>query len=84
MVVRDIVVVGGSAGSIEAVTEMARGLPPDFPGSVFVVVHFPAPSPAHYPAFSLERARFPPGTPGMGSQSSRGEFTLPLPIGTFI
>jgi two-component system chemotaxis response regulator CheB len=38
---RDIVVIGGSAGSIEAVTECVRGLPPDFPGSVFVVVHFP-------------------------------------------
>ncbi len=38
---RDIVVVGGSAGSIEAVTEVVRGLPPDFPAAVFVVVHFP-------------------------------------------
>ncbi|HKG34288.1 MAG TPA: chemotaxis protein CheB, partial [Gemmatimonadales bacterium] len=38
---RDIVVIGGSAGSIEAVAELVRGLPPDFPGSVFVVVHFP-------------------------------------------
>jgi two-component system, chemotaxis family, protein-glutamate methylesterase/glutaminase len=38
---RDIIVIGGSAGSIESVAEVARGLPPDFPGSVFVVVHFP-------------------------------------------
>jgi two-component system, chemotaxis family, protein-glutamate methylesterase/glutaminase len=38
---RDIVVIGGSAGSIEAVTEVVRGLPPDFPAAVFVVVHFP-------------------------------------------
>ena len=38
---RDIVVIGGSAGSIEAVSELVKGLPPDFPGSVFVVVHFP-------------------------------------------
>jgi two-component system, chemotaxis family, protein-glutamate methylesterase/glutaminase len=41
MIRRDIFVVGGSAGSIEAVTEVVRGLPSDFPGSVFVVVHFP-------------------------------------------
>jgi two-component system chemotaxis response regulator CheB len=39
---RDIVVIGGSAGSIEAITGVVRGLPPDFPGSVFVVVHFPS------------------------------------------
>ena len=38
---RDIVVVGGSAGSIEAVAELVRGLPPTFAGSLFVVVHFP-------------------------------------------
>jgi two-component system, chemotaxis family, protein-glutamate methylesterase/glutaminase len=38
---RDIVVIGGSAGSIEAVIEVVRGLPADYPGSVFVVVHFP-------------------------------------------
>jgi len=41
MVGRDIVVIGGSAGSIEAVTEVVRGFPPDFPAAVFVVVHFP-------------------------------------------
>jgi two-component system, chemotaxis family, protein-glutamate methylesterase/glutaminase len=41
MVGRDIVVIGGSAGSIEAVTEVVRGLPPEFPAAVFVVVHFP-------------------------------------------
>jgi two-component system, chemotaxis family, protein-glutamate methylesterase/glutaminase len=41
MAARDIVVIGGSAGSIEAVTELLHGIPPDFPGSIFVVVHFP-------------------------------------------
>jgi two-component system chemotaxis response regulator CheB len=41
MVGRDIVVIGGSAGSIEAVREVVRGLPVDFPAAVFVVVHFP-------------------------------------------
>jgi two-component system, chemotaxis family, protein-glutamate methylesterase/glutaminase len=38
---RDIVVMGGSAGSIEVLTELVSGFPPDFPGSIFVVVHFP-------------------------------------------
>jgi two-component system chemotaxis response regulator CheB len=41
MGVGDIVVVGGSAGSIEALAELVRGLPSSFSGSVFVVVHFP-------------------------------------------
>jgi two-component system chemotaxis response regulator CheB len=38
---RDIVVIGGSAGSIEAATEIVRELPEDFPAALFVVVHFP-------------------------------------------
>ena len=41
MVVRDIVVVGGSAGSIEVLAEFVGGLPEDYPGSIFIVVHFP-------------------------------------------
>jgi hypothetical protein len=38
---RDIVVIGGSAGAIESVSEIVRGLPADFPAAIFLVVHFP-------------------------------------------
>ncbi|MBN9121173.1 MAG: chemotaxis protein CheB [Planctomycetes bacterium] len=38
---RDIIVVGTSTGGVEALVELARGLPPGFPASVFVVCHFP-------------------------------------------
>ena len=38
---RDIVVIGGSAGAIESVSEIVRGLPADLPAAIFVVVHFP-------------------------------------------
>jgi two-component system chemotaxis response regulator CheB len=38
---RDIIVVGASAGGVEALAQMARGLPPGFPASVFVVCHLP-------------------------------------------
>ena len=41
MAKRDIVVIGGSAGSIEAVSEIVRELPLGFPAALFVVVHFP-------------------------------------------
>jgi hypothetical protein len=81
---RDIVVIGGSAGSIEAVTELVRGLPPDFPGSVFVVVHFPGSLNSTYPRSSAEQALFRPGTPETVSRSSRAEFMWPLPTSTFI
>ena len=36
---RDIIVIGGSAGSLEAMLAVAIGLPADHPGSVFIVSH---------------------------------------------
>lgn len=38
----DIIVIGASAGGIEALKILAAGLPPDLPASVFVVVHMGA------------------------------------------
>lgn len=41
MTSRDIIVVGASAGGVEALVEIARDLPAGFPASVFVVCHSP-------------------------------------------
>jgi two-component system chemotaxis response regulator CheB len=39
---RDIIVVGTSAGGVQALVTLAGGLPAGFPASVFVVCHFPS------------------------------------------
>lgn len=39
MATRDIVVIGGSAGSLQPLQKIASTLPPDFPGTIFVVTH---------------------------------------------
>ena len=41
MTQRDIVVIGASAGGIQALTTLVAGLPRDFPASLMVVVHIP-------------------------------------------
>ena len=46
---------GGSAGGIESVLEIAGGLPADFPAAVLVVIHIPAEGPSAL-ASMLDRA----------------------------
>jgi two-component system, chemotaxis family, protein-glutamate methylesterase/glutaminase len=38
---RNIIVIGGSAGAVDALMHLARELPPRLPASLFTVVHFP-------------------------------------------
>jgi two-component system chemotaxis response regulator CheB len=51
----DIIVIGASAGGVEAVSTVARALPADLQAAVFVVVHFPASARSVLPQI-LERA----------------------------
>jgi two-component system chemotaxis response regulator CheB len=46
---RDIVVIGASAGGVEALTRLAAQLPADFPAAVFVVLHLSPDSPSRLP-----------------------------------
>jgi two-component system, chemotaxis family, protein-glutamate methylesterase/glutaminase len=41
MATRDIVVIGASAGGVEAITRIVSQLPGDLPASVFITIHFP-------------------------------------------
>jgi two-component system chemotaxis response regulator CheB len=53
--VRDIVVVGGSAGGVEALLGLVAGLPADLPAAVLIVMHIGADTPTALPRL-LERA----------------------------
>src|SRR5437762_83760 len=46
---RNIIVIGASAGGVQVLQELMRGLPEDFPGAVFVVVHTSPSSPGILP-----------------------------------
>jgi two-component system chemotaxis response regulator CheB len=72
MAKRDIIVVGGSAGSVEAMRELLEGLPKSFPGSIFFVLHLPRESKSLLPEI-LSRSGFPTRHPQDGERIARGQ-----------
>ncbi|MBX6312997.1 MAG: chemotaxis protein CheB [Isosphaeraceae bacterium] len=56
---RDIIVVGASAGGVEALTGLICRLPAELPAAVFVVLHIPAHSTSLLPAILSRKGRLP-------------------------
>jgi two-component system chemotaxis response regulator CheB len=52
---RDVIVVGASAGGVEALRELVGGFPPDLPAALFVVLHIPPSASSALPTI-LDRA----------------------------
>lgn len=59
IVQRDVVVIGASAGGVEALRTLVSGLSPDFPAAILVVLHVPAKSPSALPAILGRVSRLP-------------------------
>lgn len=58
---RGIVVIGGSGRSLETLSSIAGGLPADFPGSIFIVIHIAEESPGLFGEY-LEQCGSLPAT----------------------
>lgn len=56
---RDIVVVGGSAGGIPAAKALIETFPADFPAAVFLVIHIPPGFPSLIPEILAQGSRLP-------------------------
>lgn len=55
----DIIVIGGSAGGVEALRELMRGLPPDLPAAVFAVLHVTPAAPSALPEILSRNSALP-------------------------
>jgi two-component system, chemotaxis family, protein-glutamate methylesterase/glutaminase len=79
MAKRDIVVVGASAGGTEALTELVRALPAEFPAAIFVVVHFPASASSVLPRILSRAGSLPATHPEDGDTFATGRIYVARP-----
>jgi two-component system, chemotaxis family, protein-glutamate methylesterase/glutaminase len=75
----DIIVVGASAGGLEALQELAGSLPPDLPASVFVTIHVHPRSKSLLPALLSKAGPLPALHPEDGAPIEKGRIYVAPP-----
>src|SRR5947207_243562 len=76
---RDIIVIGASAGGIEALTGLVGALPGDLTAAMFVVVHLQPNSPSHLPAILRRVGRLSAHHPKDGERIRPGQIYVAPP-----
>jgi two-component system chemotaxis response regulator CheB len=74
-----IVVMGASAGGVESLREVVGGIPADFPGAVFVVLHIPPYQPSALPAILARSGPLPACHPEDGDAIRPGRIYVAPP-----
>jgi two-component system chemotaxis response regulator CheB len=69
---RDLIVIGASAGGVDALQELVKGLPPELPAAVLVVLHVPPSGTSVLPQILARRGRLPAGFATDGEELARG------------
>jgi len=75
----DRVVIGASAGGIEALSQLVAKLPADLPAAVFVVLHVAAGTPSALPAILRRRGPLPAAHPDHGEEIRPGRVYVAPP-----
>ena len=75
----DIIVVGASAGGVEALGDLVSCLPPDLPAAVFVVLHIPAYGASVLPGILSRRGPLPALHPADGETIQNGRIYVAPP-----
>jgi two-component system chemotaxis response regulator CheB len=76
---RDIVVIGASAGGVEALLRLVRGLPATFPASVFITLHVPADATSVLPQILSRAGPLPAVHPLEGEEFVKGRLYIAPP-----
>jgi len=76
---RDIIVVGASAGGVEALSRLVTDLPADLPASVFIVLHMSAHTGTALPRILARRTKLTVGHPFDGQPIERGRVYVAVP-----
>ena len=79
MASHDIVVIGGSAGGFEALKELCRHLPADFPAAIFVVLHITPNSRSVLPDLLTRLGKLPARHPSDGEPIVSGRIYVAPP-----
>jgi two-component system, chemotaxis family, protein-glutamate methylesterase/glutaminase len=75
----DIIVIGASAGGVEALSELVGMLPSDLPAAIFIVLHIPAQSPSLLPEILSRKGPLPAAHPHDGEQIKPGHIYIAPP-----
>lgn len=76
---RDMIVIGGGAGAVEELIEIAQGLPRDLPAAVFVVLHLPPDALSVLPELLNRHGSIPAIHPRDGQLIEGGYIYVALP-----
>jgi two-component system chemotaxis response regulator CheB len=76
---RDIIVIGASAGGVEALSNLVRGFPRDLPAAVFVVLHLNAQQRSYLPEILSRNGPLPAAHPQDGEKLKAGRIYVAPP-----
>ena len=79
MPTRDVIVIGGSAGSVEALVRLVPALPADLPAGVFVTVHTTPTSPSLLPRILTRAGNLPAAHARDGERVEPGRIRIAPP-----
>lgn len=74
-----MIAIGASAGGVEALKEIVRGLPPDLPASILIVSHLSPHYPTYLPKILSNAGALPVTHPHNGEQIKSGHVYLAPP-----